>query len=297
MTDAAADIDAYCRRIGYAGPREPTMAVLQAILLAHATTIPFENIDVLLKRPIRLDLPALYEKLARGRRGGYCFEHNLLLCDVLRRLGFRAVGLAARVQWGRPAGAIGPRTHMLLRVDLAGESYFADVGFGGPAPAAPVPLRPQSGPGTPHEGFRLVPAGSEFDLETRIGAGWSSLYRISLQEQAMADFEVANWFTSTYPESLFVRNLIASRPARDRRCTLFNNKFTIRHRDGKVERRTLDGVAEFAEILADSFGVEPASPADVEAVAALAALAAERAAHSDPFESSPFENSPTENSR
>jgi N-hydroxyarylamine O-acetyltransferase len=133
------DNDSYCARIGYSGPREPT---LRAIIAGHTATIPFENLDVLAKRPVRLDLPSVYEKLVRHRRGGYCYEHNLLLLDVLLAFGFRAVGLAARVHRTRPPGVTPPRSHMLLRVDLAeGSSHIVDVGFG-TALTAPLVLEP-----------------------------------------------------------------------------------------------------------------------------------------------------------
>ena len=112
------DIDAYFHRIGHAGSREPTLDTLRAIHLRHALSIPFENLDPLLRRPVRLDLPSVGQKLVHSRRGGYCFEQNLLLSHVLQRLGFRVVNLAARVMWNAPEGALRPRTHMLLRIDL-----------------------------------------------------------------------------------------------------------------------------------------------------------------------------------
>ena len=281
MSNVPADIDAYCARIGYSGAREPSLAVLQAIVAAHTATIPFESLDVLLKRPIRLDPSSLHAKLVHGRRGGYCFEHNLLLLEMLRGFGFRAQGLAARVQWGRPAGSIGPRTHMLLRVDLPEGAHVADVGFGGLTPTAPLALAAGREQTTPHETFRLVDAGGEFDLEARLGARWASLYRFSLQEQMPADYEVANRFTSTHPGSLFVNHLIASRPAPGCRFALFNNRFTVRRSDGTSERRTLQGAAGFAETLARDFGIASLSPADI---ATLAAIARERAAHPSPFD-------------
>jgi N-hydroxyarylamine O-acetyltransferase len=275
------DIDAYCARIGYSGSREATLAVLQTLVAKHAAAIPFENLDVLLRRPIRLDLPSLYTKLVGKRRGGYCFEHNLLLLDVLRRIGFSAVGLAARVQWGRPAGTIGPRTHMLLRVDLAEGPYLADVGFGGPTPTAPLALRAGSEQATPHGSFRLVAAGGEFDLETRLGDAWASLYRFSPQEQMAVDYGVANWFTSTHPNSLFVNHLIAARSDPVARYTLFNNKFTVRNRDGTTERRTLNDVPEFGEVVARDFGIASIGADDI---AAIAAIAKAQAVHPNPFD-------------
>ncbi len=99
--------------------------------------------------------------------------------------------------------------------------------------------------------------------------------------QTAADYAVANWFTATHPNSLFVNNLTVSRAGPDRRCTLFNDKFTIRHLDGRIERRILNGAAEFGEVLARHFGIVPAEPADV---AIAAAVAAEHAAHPDPFQ-------------
>ena len=82
------DLSGYCARIGYSGSHEPTLALLRAIVAGHTAAIPFENLDVLAKRPIRLDRPSLCDKLVRHRRGGYCYEHNLLLLGVLRGSGF-----------------------------------------------------------------------------------------------------------------------------------------------------------------------------------------------------------------
>jgi N-hydroxyarylamine O-acetyltransferase len=281
MSDKPDDIDAYWARIGYSGPREATLTVVQTLVARHSAAIPFENLDVLLKRPIGLDLPSLYAKLVGKRRGGYCFEDNLLLLDVLRRVGFSAVGLAARVQWGRPAGTIGPRTHMLLRVDLAEGPYLADVGFGGPTPTAPLTLQAGNEQATSHGSFRLVAAGGEFELEARLGEAWASLYRFSPQEQLAVDYEVANWFTSTHPNSLFVNHLIAARLDPMVRYTMFNNKFTVRDRDGTTERRTLNDVSEFGGALARDFGIASIGADDI---AAIAAIAKAQAVHPNPFD-------------
>jgi N-hydroxyarylamine O-acetyltransferase len=199
----------------------------------------------------------------------------------LRRIGLSAVGLAARVQWGRLAGTIGPRTHMLLRVDLAEGPYLADVGFGGPTPTAPLALQAGNEQATPHGSFRLVAADGEFDLEARLGEQWASLYRFSPQEQMAVDYEVANWFTSTHPNSLFVNHLIAARSDSGARYTLFNNKFTVRNRDGTTERRTLNDVSEFGEVLARDFGIASIGADDI---AAIAAIAKAQAAHPSPFD-------------
>src|SRR5215471_14344829 len=131
------DLPAYLRRIGYAGDLSPSRKTLDAVHLAHATHIPFENLDILLGRPIRLDLASLQAKLVAGRRGGYCFEQNALFAAVLEQLGFAVTRLAARVRFR--TDRVLARTHMTLRVDVDGVPLLADVGFGGEGPMRPVP--------------------------------------------------------------------------------------------------------------------------------------------------------------
>ncbi len=105
------DLDAYVARIGYAGARTPTLETLRAISCAHVSRIPFENVDVLLGRPILLELEAIEAKLVHARRGGYCFEQNSLLLAVLEALGFSVRPLSARVRVNRPREMTPPRTH------------------------------------------------------------------------------------------------------------------------------------------------------------------------------------------
>ena len=112
------DLDTYLKRIDYSGPRSPTIATLRALHAQHPRAIPFENLDTLLGKPVRLDLQSLERKLVQGRRGGYCFEQNLLFKHVLHALGFDPIALAARVVWERPAGELRARTHMVLLVDV-----------------------------------------------------------------------------------------------------------------------------------------------------------------------------------
>jgi N-hydroxyarylamine O-acetyltransferase len=96
------DLGSYFQRIGYRGAAEPTLRVLHDVVNLHVQTIPFENLDVLLGRPIDLSPTALAHKLITSRRGGYCFEQNGLLLEVLGAMGFDAKPLSARVRYQRP---------------------------------------------------------------------------------------------------------------------------------------------------------------------------------------------------
>lgn len=269
---AAFDLDAYFERIRYAGDRSPALDTLQAIHLRHTEAIPFENLNPFLRWPVPLDAQSLQEKIVRNGRGGYCFEQNVLLNHALGALGFRVTGLAARVLWNAPEGAVVRRSHMLLRVDLAEGSYIADVGFGGQTPTGPLRLEPDAEQPTPHEPFRLTRVGAEYILEAKIAGAWKRLYRFDLREELLPDYEVMNWYLSNHPNSRFVTGLIAARPAPGRRYALYNNEFAMHDLNGKTERRLLATAAELREALEDAFHVTlPDAP---ELDAALERLAA-----------------------
>jgi N-hydroxyarylamine O-acetyltransferase len=261
------DLPAYFARIGYGGPYDPTLAVLRALHALHPRAIPFENLDVLLKRPVRVDPASVQAKLVAGGRGGYCFEHNALFSAVLKALGFGVTDLAARVQWGRPDGPVGPRTHRLLRVETPDGPYQADVGFGGVTQTAPLRLIAGAEQAEGAGAFRLVAAGDdELQLQFKLPSGWSPMYQFAQTPQAPVDYELANWFVSTHPDSPFIANLMAAWVGEDRRYALLNNALSVYRHDGGVEKHVL-GAAELEALMHETFGL--ARPGDDAAVAAL----------------------------
>lgn len=270
------DLDAYLRRIGYDGDRAPTLRTLREIHLAHAQHIPFENLDPLLRRPMQLDAAWLQHKLVHERRGGWCFEQNWLLRHALHALGFRTTGLAARVMWNMPEGTITPRGHKLMLVHLDEDAYVADVGFGGLTMTAPLRLEPDVEQPTPHEPFRLVRSDEFHVMQARIGDAWKPLYRFTLEEQQLPDYEVSSWFLCSHPRSHFLSGLIVARPAPEGRYALHNATLTTYHRDGRIERHTIGDAAELREVLDRTFGITaPDGLEDAwERVIAPAALAA-----------------------
>ena len=248
----ALDLKAYLGRIGYSGRLQPDPAVLEAIHLAHATHIPFENLDILLQRPIRLDLASLQAKLVTGGRGGYCFEQNLLFSAVLQRLGYSVTQLAARVLY-RSRRKL-PRTHILLRVEAAGVNWVADVGFGLEGLLLPVPF----GSGQEARQFawtyRVVEAGGEWVLQSLRNDSWTDLYSFSLDPQLAVDFEPANHYSATHPDSRFVRTLAVQLPTPEVRYALRNRELIL-DRGGTITRRLLADDAELLAVLAETFGL------------------------------------------
>ena len=252
------DLDAYLERIAFEGPREPTLGVLSALHRLHPAAIPFENLDPLLGRPVSLDLGALQAKLVGARRGGYCFEQNALFRAALTALGFAVTPLIARVVWMAPPGApLGPRSHMLLRVDLPEGPYLADVGFGGHLFSAPLKLAPGLEQTTAESVLRLAAAGEALVLEARLPAGWASLYRFTLEPAEASDYETANWYTSTHPAHLFTNNLLAERLTPRVRSSLLNTRLTRRFPDGRTEVVELTSPGALARALEEDISLPP----------------------------------------
>jgi N-hydroxyarylamine O-acetyltransferase len=254
MQDAAAaplDVDAYLRRIDYAGGLAPSRATLEALHRAHVTHIPFENLDIALGRPILLDVASLQAKLVAGRRGGYCFEQNLLFSAVLQALGFVVTQLAARVRLG--ADALRPRTHMTLRIDVDGGGWLADVGFGAAGPLLPVPfdgVRSRQHAWT----YRIAEEGDQRVLQSFRGERREDLYAFTLEPQHRVDYELASHYTSTHPASPFTRIVTAQQVGPDVRRALRDLEYS--EDDGsEITRRTLVDEAEVLDVLAGTFGL------------------------------------------
>lgn len=256
MPLSSSELDRYGQRIGLGIPLQPDLATLQSLHRLHPQAIPFENLDSWLGREVSLEPAAVFSKIVDGRRGGYCFEQNLLFRDVLETLGFTVRGLAARVAWNLPPGATLPRTHKLLLVTIDDQRFIADVGFGGLTMTAPLMLDSTAVQATPNEDFRIVPDGAQYLLEADVAGTWKALYRFSLDEQLPADYAMANYYVSTHAQSLFVNNLIACRVNADLRYALLDDRLS-RHQPGKEsEQRQFASAAELRAALQEDLGIE-----------------------------------------
>jgi len=262
------DLDSYLKRIGYSGPRTATLETLRALQAQHPRSIPFENLDTLSGRPVALDLPSLERKLVQSRRGGYCFEQNLLFKHVLAALGFDAAALAARVVWERGEDEVRARTHMVLLVALGEQRYICDVGFGGLTPTAPIELTVGVEQPTPHETFRVVRDPCDFAVEASVRGEWKRLYRFDLQEQHQVDIEVLNHYVMTHAASPMRGRLFAARAAADRRFGLGNGALSVHHLHGASEQQRVGSVAELKRVLESTFGIDVPRGREVDAALA-----------------------------
>lgn len=257
-------LDKYLARIGVRGTPKANLATLSAMHAAHVDVIPFEGLDPLLRRPVKLDIASLQEKLVDGRRGGYCFEQNLLFKAALEALGFKVTGLGGRVRWMSPPDSpLGPRTHITLRVDLPDGPYLVDVGFGVCVIDRPLQLRTEVEQRTAMGTYRLSESGGLFSLSARQPAGWRTMYVFDLAPQIQSDYELSSWYTSTSPLAPFTSMLIMERVSIDKRYKLVNRRFRIERRDGQVmSERSIGSADELHQLLDETFNVTPPAPVE-----------------------------------
>lgn len=247
-----AKLDAYLERIGYAGSREPIYPTLRAIHQAHLLSIPYENLDIHLGRPLRLEPEQTFEKLVLKRRGGWCYEMNGLLAWALRELGFRLNYLAGAV----PRANAGPNAdgnHLVLLVHLAEGDFIADVGFGDGF-WEPIPLR---------EG-RYLQNNFQFRLEYSPDDRWTvhnhpqgaaPTYDFSLRPHKLEDFQARCEWLQTSPHSGFVQKTVCQRMLPDGIVTLRGAVLKTVWVD-KAEQRLVESEAEYAQVLEEVFGLE-----------------------------------------
>ncbi|MEU2348877.1 arylamine N-acetyltransferase [Modestobacter sp. NPDC049651] len=246
------DLAGYLDRIGHAGPVAPTGAVLAALHRAHVAAVPFENVDVVLGRPVAVDLDGVQAKLVHARRGGYCYEHATLFAAVLEEAGFGVQRLLARVGGDRVRPR--PRTHMALHVHGDDGEWLADVGFGN-ALLAPLPWGDAGWHRQGGWSYRMT-AGPEdtWQVEQRTGDAAAVLYHLVDEPVHASDVVLSNHFTSTHPGSPFVGQLVAIRKDDDSFVRLHGTARHVERPDGRVEEQRLSP-AEAVRVLREEIGV------------------------------------------
>ena len=190
-----------------------------------------------------------------GRRGGYCFEQNGLLERALREIGFNVRSLLGRVVLANPPH-MPPRTHRLLLVDVEGERWIADVGFGGQTLTAPIKLLADIEQATPHGEYRLIYEGDEWALQFSHHGHWQSMYHFDLGRQYAADYVMGNFWSAHWPQSHFRHHLLMCRHLPDGgKMTLTNFHFTHWDKNHVVEKLDLADVPALYEALKTRFGL------------------------------------------
>ena len=264
---AEMDVEAYLRRIRYQGSLTPGIDLLRSLHRAHLFTVPFENLDIHLRRKIVCDESRILNKIINEHRGGFCYELNGAFAALLRALGFRVTLLSGRV--AREDGSLGPEFDHLtlrvvlrddLRVDLE-EPWLADVGFG---ECFLEPLRLESQAEQPQNGrvyrltsrltSHLTSADNGFSLQVRVEDKWKTEYAFTLQPRELSDFAGMCHYHQTSPESHFTRQRICTLATPTGRITLSDKKL-IETVEGSRQERLLSSDLEWSAQLRELFGI------------------------------------------
>jgi len=248
------ELSAYLRRIRFDGSVRSDLATLRAIHRAHQYAIPFENLDVLLRRPVVLDVEANYDKIVCQRRGGWCYELNGVMGWALKEIGFEVMRMSAGVMRVRAGDAV-LGNHLCLLVCLD-QRYLVDVGFGGSL-VEPLPLSASEREDRP---YRL--GLSELDdnywrfaeMAPGDGDAFSFDFRVAPADEALLARKCQ--FLQTDPASPFVQNLVVQRrAAADTHLSLRGRVLAAIHATG-VDKKLLNSADELVATLRDSFDLD-----------------------------------------
>ncbi len=257
------DATAYLQRIDYRGPREPTVSTLSQLHRAHMQSVPFENLDIPLGRPIVLSLPSLFDKIVRRGRGGFCYELNGLFAWLLQEIGFDVHMLSGRVFNGSVPGP--EFDHMILLVD-AGEKLLADVGFGDSF-IEPVLLNHEV-QALNGDSYRLAQERDNWVLyRERPATNWEPQYAFSLQPRRLDEFRAMCQYHQTSPDSSFTSKSVCSLATEDGRVTLSNDRFIVTS-GGNRQEHTVASNQAYQDLLRIHFGLDLGD--DVDATALMA---------------------------
>ncbi len=247
------DLATYLERIEHSDPVRPTLECFRSVHRHHVQSIPYEDLDVQLGRPLDLDPERIRRKLIVDRRGGWCYEMNGLLGWALAEIGFdvtRMTGGVMRSERGDDAYG----NHLVLRVDLDGESWIADAGLGD-ALFEPIPLR---------EGEHIQ-NGRTYKLSQLDADTWRFENHEGRQPPTMdfinapADeslFEQTSSELQTAQDSIFVQNLMCFRCRPDGGVDMLLGRVHADFTSGPPRKRLLKDAVEFRQVLEQVFGLQ-----------------------------------------
>lgn len=254
------DVERYMARIGFLEKIDINLHTLSALHRHHAFSIPFENFSVYLDGKVSLEKEDIQEKLIGKRRGGYCYEQNGLFHDLLNELGFDVEFLTSRPMYGH--NEFRPKTHMILKINLEGKTYLADLGFTGLSVVEPIEIVDSTQVSSCSQQHRITTHPDRgFILQLCTNGRWDNLFSFDLEKQEYIDFKLANYFNSHSPESIFTQQLIAALYTPSGRIRLVDDILKFRLND-RTEDVSLDTLEKFSTAVVDTLRI-PLDPSSI----------------------------------
>lgn len=247
-------VQAYLERIGYTGPIDGSAEMLAQLQECHLHTVPYENLDILQRKPLSLEIPDLFEKIVVKRRGGYCFELNALFSWLLRELGYNVTDYFARF-WRDEPNPPPKRRHHVLKVEAEGRFFLCDVGVGGIVPRRPIEMVPGLVHDQGDESYKLeqVPEFGWMLYEKKKGV-WSEIFSFTEEPQFPKDFITTSFWCERAPESIFKDSAMIAIRTKEGRNSVSGDEFRIFTEEG-VHAFKPETEAEYKEALKKYFGI------------------------------------------
>lgn len=233
-----------------------TVRFINELIENHLEAFSFNNIDVFKfqgKKLLALDTESLFQKIVVEKRGGYCFEQNKLMYEVLKSLGFDVTSKLGRVVYNKNVDA--PRTHRMTVLELDGQRYLIDVGFGAYTPNCMVPFSGEK-VDVLGEKYYIVRDQNSYKLIADRREESSFVYYVfDLNEYTESDFFLGNFYTNTYSESKFVKDLIVAKKNKNRILFITEGKF-VKLESGKRTEENLSSKEDIEKALHRHFGAQ-----------------------------------------
>lgn len=273
MSSEKMDMGRYLSRIGFAGPSDvPSLELLRSLHKCHLMSVPFEDLTVHCGGQVQLDPPALYDKIVKQRRGGFCFENNSLFYWLLTQMGFQVTVLSGQVKNSITSRYGPPFDHLILMVRLEGKRWLCDVGFGVPGFTFPLSLETCGPQEQGHRVYRLRRDTGMHFLEWQKEANrgedgdWTEIYKFTLEPRRLQDFTEMCQYHQTSPSSIFFCKSLCTVLKPGGRVTLTGRRLTTdtfpsEATGGAVETKTRElEDEEIPAVLAENFNIVLPSP-------------------------------------
>ncbi|MEJ2113277.1 MAG: arylamine N-acetyltransferase [Flavobacteriaceae bacterium] len=246
------------KRINYTGDLAPSFEVLSALQKNHLLNVPFENLDIDNGIPIKLDTDLIRTKIVTNKRGGFCYELNGLFCELLSSLGFKAKRISGRV-WDKTNGYGAEYDHLAILVEIDGQLYLSDVGFG-EFTFAPLKVETNTVQADERGDFLIDTCkvdGQEYFRVSKIDNGLKTPeYIFSLTERALNEFSTMCQYHQTSSKSHFTIKRIVSIPTIDGRVTITGDLLKIKKADKIIKEYNLQNEEIFKRDLKDYFHID-----------------------------------------
>ncbi|MEH6448388.1 MAG: arylamine N-acetyltransferase [Oleispira sp.] len=227
---------------------------LRELQSKHIARYSFNSLAAVLGQDISLEVGVIFNKIVEKQRGGYCFEHNKLVLNVLAQLGFNVRLLMAKVIYNRDVDVA--RTHRVTLLNLNGDDYIVDTGFGHFGARFPVKLELGLEQDQGDAVYRIVQnSHNDYCYQVFKDDAFFTLYTFNLHHYSEAECLPAHFYSHKSPDAAFVNNLVVCRKFYNDILSLRNSEF-FRISNSETVTTVITSAKQLHQILTETFELD-----------------------------------------